>query len=317
MDLRLVGYFVAVVDHGGITKAAQSLYIAQPSLSQAIRNLERQLGVHLFDRSGRRLTLTEDGASFLVAARKILRDVEHARSKVHAVREGVTGRLELAALATLAVDPLPELASRLRREHPGILLNVIDPGGSAGVVTEVREGRAELGLTDLPVKTETLLSAPLGTQEIVLVLPPDMAADLPDPVPLRAVARIPLVMEPTDTTTRTLINDALDAAAGYIAVECAHRQAIWELVRHGAGATFLPRPLAENELKDVVVRSTVPEIRRSIGVVFRSGPLSPAALAFLELAGVSPPVATIEPARRRPGPRATTTSRRTPGRTPG
>src|SRR5215207_766003 len=317
VDLRLVAYFVAVVDHGGITKAAHALYIAQPSLSQAIRNLERQLGVQLFDRSGRHLTLTDEGASFVEAARKILRDVDHARSKVHAVRDRTAGRLDLAALATLAVDPLPELASRLRNRFPGILLNVMDPGGSAGVVNEVRQGRAELGLTDLPVKSDTLLSRELATQEIVLVLPPEMAPQLPDPVPLGAVARIPLIMEPADTTTRTLIDDALQAAVNYVAVECAHRPAIWELVRHGAGATFLPRRLAENELTEVVVRSTSPAIRRSIGLVFRPGPLSPAAQAFLDVAGVMPSATRSEPTRQTPARRATTPTRRTPGRTRG
>ena len=82
MDLHLVTYFVAVVDHGGITKAAQSLYISQPSLSQAIRTLERRLGVTLFDRTGRRLELTEAGRKLDVAARRILADVDRARSKV-------------------------------------------------------------------------------------------------------------------------------------------------------------------------------------------------------------------------------------------
>lgn len=288
VDLRLVAYFVAVVDHGGITKAAHALFIAQPSLSQAIRSLERQLGVKLFDRGARGLTLTDEGASFVEVSRRILDDVAHARSKAHAVRDRVTGRLELAALATLAVDPLPELAHALRARFGGIMLNVIDPGGSVGVVNEVRQGRAELGLTDLPVKSDTLHSRELATQEVTLVLPPDMAVELPDPVPLTAVAEIPLVMEPADMATRTLIDDALQAAIGHVAVECAHRPAIWELVRHGAGATFLPRKLAERELTDVVIRSTVPELRRSIGLVFRPGPLSPAAEAFLEVAGVMP-----------------------------
>lgn len=288
VDLRLVAYFVAVVDHGGITKAAHALFIAQPSLSQAIRSLERQLGVKLFDRGARGLTLTDEGASFVEVSRRILDDVAHARSKAHAVRDRVTGRLELAALATLAVDPLPELAHALRARFGGIMLNVIDPGGSVGVVNEVHQGRAELGLTDLPVKSDTLHSRELATQEVTLVLPPDMAVELPDPVPLTAVAEIPLVMEPADMATRTLIDDALQAAIGHVAVECAHRPAIWELVRHGAGATFLPRKLAERELTDVVIRSTVPELRRSIGLVFRPGPLSPAAEAFLEVAGVMP-----------------------------
>ncbi|GAA2430508.1 hypothetical protein GCM10010191_50120 [Actinomadura vinacea] len=284
MDLRLVGYFVAVIDHGGVTRAAEALYVAQPSLSQAIRSLERQLGTQLFDRSGRRLTLTVDGRAFLGPARRILADVENARSRVHAVRDLATGRLEIAALSTLSADPLPELTSGLRRRHPGVLVTVLDPGGPSGVVSQVRQGQAELGLTDFPVKTDMLSTRELWEQEIALVLPPDLAAALPDPVPLDAVAEIPLVLESSAAGGRTPLDDALGRAIDFVAVECAHRQAIWELVMHGAGATFLPRRIAETELANVAVRSTVPQVRRTVRVVFRPGPLSPAAAAFLDVA---------------------------------
>jgi DNA-binding transcriptional LysR family regulator len=293
VDLRLVAYFVAVADHGSITRAARALYIAQPSLSQAIRNLEGQLGVQLFDRAGRTLRLTPDGAALLEDARQIMADVDNAKAKVHAVRDRAGGRLDIAALATLSVDPLPGLANELRREFPRIQLNIFDPGGSAAVVNAVRHGTAELGLTDLPCRSETLHSVELGSQEIALVLPPDLAAELPDPVPLPAVAQVPLVIETADT--RSLPDELLDAVTGCVAVECAHRAAISELVQHGAGAAFLPRKVAETELTGVVVRSMVPEMRRSIGVVFRPGPLSPAAAAFLETGeSLHPPASELD-----------------------
>jgi DNA-binding transcriptional LysR family regulator len=95
------------------------------------------------------------------------------------------------------------------------------------------------------------------------------------------VARIPLVVETADS--HTLPEELLGAAS--VVVECAHRAAIYELVQHGAGAAFLPRRFADMELAGVVVRSTVPRMRRSIGLVLRPGPPSPAAAAFLEAAG--------------------------------
>ncbi|MVZ99925.1 LysR family transcriptional regulator [Actinomadura sp. LD22] len=279
MDLRLLRYFRVVVDQGSITKAAEALYIAQPSLSQAIRTLERQLGVQLFDRSGRRLVLTAAGKSLAAAARTIESDVERARAAVRAVRDLGGGRLELAATATLEVDPLPELAGRLRREHPGILLSIVSPGGAVQVVDEVRHGRAEIGLIELPARTETLRIRRLKTDEITLVLPPALAEGLPDPVPLDAVAAVPLVIADVDAAT-------MPVPGCQVAVECAHRQAVWDLVRLGAGATFLPRHLAETQLRDVVIRSLCPHLEQDIGLVFRSGELSPAARAFMGVAGV-------------------------------
>lgn len=156
VDLRLVEYFVAVIDHGGITKAAQALYLAQPSLSQAIRNLERQLGVELFDRSGRHLKLTSDGVAFAGPARGILADVERAAAKVDSVRGLGAGRLEVAAVSTLAIEPLPELTARFRSRHPAVLVDVLDPGNPPEVANQVRRGQVELGLTPLPVRSDTL-----------------------------------------------------------------------------------------------------------------------------------------------------------------
>lgn len=316
VDLRLVEYFLAVVDHGGTTRAAQALYISQPSLSQAIRTLERQLGVTLFDRSRRHLVLSPDGEAFTGPARRILADAEHARSRVRSVRDLASGRLEIAAVATLTVDPLPDLASALRASHPGIRLIVLDPGDTPGVLGEVRRGRAELGLIDRPVPDGSLPVRELWDQEMALVLPPALAAGLPDPVPLAALAGIPLIVELSGSPSRAV----LEAELGDLVdprVECAHRQAIGELVVHGAGAAFLPRRIAEGELRDVVVRSTVPPIRHTVRVVHRPGPLSPAATAFLHAAelirdGHSPP-----PSPRTPAPPGTTPPGRTRDRTTG
>lgn len=313
VDLRLVEYFVAVIDHGTITKAAKALYIAQPSLSQAIRALERQLGVELFDRSGRQLSLTPDGEAFAAPARTILADAERAKTKVQAVRDLDTGRLEISALATLSVDPLPALTSELLTEHPGLMTTVLDPGSPAGVVDQVRRGHAELGLTELPVQSGTLQTRELWDQEIALVVPPSLAAGLPDPVPLEEIAGIPLVTEFSDTSSRPTGDEALEALTEHVAVECAHRQAIWDLVMHGAGAALLPRRLAETQLRDVEVRSTLPPISRTIGFVFRPGPLSPAASAFLGIAEITRQERSREPIPRTPAQRAKAPKRRTRG----
>ncbi|MFC5744379.1 LysR family transcriptional regulator [Actinomadura rugatobispora] len=282
MELRLIEYFVAVVDHGGVTRAAQALYIAQPSLSQAIRTLERRLGVELFERTGRGLVLTRDGEAFTVPARRVLADLAHARAEVRDVARLGAGRLEIAALAALALDPLPALTAGLRGRHPGLLVTVLDCGGGPDVTSKVRSGEAEIGLLELPAATGALRTVELWAQETVLVLPPELAAGLPDPVPLHAVEDLPVVVE------------SGAPPAGRVVVECVHRQAVWELVRHGAGAAFLPRGFAEACLDDVAVRATLPAIRRRIGLVHRPGPLSPAARAFLDVAAQA--IAAQEPA---------------------
>lgn len=289
VDLRHVEYFLAVIDHGGVTRAAEALYVAQPALSQAIRHLERELGVELFDRTGRGFMPTRAGRSFVGPARRMLRDMARVESAARDVRDLRQGRLDIAAIASLAVVPLATLAGEFHRRHPKIVLNLTDPGGSADLVNDIRRGRAEIGLTDLPVAGDTLLTHELGAQEIALALPPELAEALPDPVPLAAVSEIPLVRLTEEPSNRTLLKEELRGIGLNIAAEASHRQAVWQLVVHGVGATFLPRVLAEAELDHVVVRATEPAVHRRVGLVYRPGPLSPAAAAFLALAAEPSP----------------------------
>ncbi|MHA4853818.1 LysR family transcriptional regulator [Rhodococcus sp. MSC1_016] len=281
MDLHLVTYFVAVVDHGGITRAAQSLYISQPSLSQAIRTLERRLGVTLFDRTGRRLELTEAGRTLDVAARRILTDVERAKAKVAAVRELESGRVDVVTYSAFSIDPIVGLVRRFRRQYPRITVRIIDSDGPTGVLGALRRGEAELGVIDLSVDHSALLSVPIGEQELVLAVPDQLAAALPDPVPRSALRQVPLIQDLGDKSDAALIFELLGENTDNVVVDCSHPSATWDLVQRGAGATVLPRVVAEQELRGVTIRSLSPRLTRPVGLVQRSGPSSPAAAAFV------------------------------------
>ena len=118
MELQQLRYALAVVEHGTFTAAAEACFVAQPSLSHAIRTLERDLGVELFHRIGRRAQLTSAGEAFVPAARQVLRAVDAVRAEVGAVVDLITGRLDLVALPTLAVDPVATLVGAFRKALP-------------------------------------------------------------------------------------------------------------------------------------------------------------------------------------------------------
>lgn len=283
MDLHLVTYFVAVVDHGGITRASRELYISQPSLSQAIRSLERRLGVDLFDRSRRQLELTEHGRTFEVFARRILSDVDRAKASVETVRTLRAGRLDLVAHSSLSIDPMVPLVSRFRRAHPQVMVNIIGTDGPLGVLNALRQGVAEIGITDLSVDTASLRAWPICEQEMVVVLPPALASGLANPVPLEEVSRLPLVADMSDKGTRAGIGAIGEKAFEHVVVDCENTIGVWNLVAKGAAATILPKSVAEQELPSIEWRSTTPSLRRAIGAVVRQDALSPAAERFLEL----------------------------------
>ncbi|NMD64184.1 LysR family transcriptional regulator [Rhodococcus sp. MS16] len=286
MDLHFVTYFVAVVDHGGITKAAQSLYISQPSLSQAIRTLERRLGATLFDRTGRRLVLTDAGRTFDLAARRILADVERAKAKVTAVRELEFGRVDVVSYSAFSIDPMVELVRRFRANFPKIVVRVLDTFGPAGVDTALRRGSAEVGVTDLSIGYEGLVTAPITTQEMVLAthvsLSDRLVKPLVDPVRRDVLHALPLVVDLGDQSNQ--FRSLLSAGAENVVVDCVHPVTTWELVRRGIGATVVPRKVAQQQMKDVLAFSFDPPLARDVGLVYRAGEQSPAAAAFIATA---------------------------------
>ncbi|MFE0749726.1 LysR family transcriptional regulator [Gordonia sp. NPDC058843] len=281
MDLHLVTYFVAVVDHGGITKAAQSLYISQPSLSQAIRTLEKRLGVSLFDRTGRRLELTEAGRKLDVAARRILADVDRAKAKVDAVRELRAGRVDIVTYAAFGVDPVVNVVRLFRERFPRLSVRVVSTDSPSGVLSALRSGDAEIGIMDSTAEHATFTAIPMAEQELVVAAPAPLVDALPDPMPHSAVRSLPLVIDHSDPITAALLGGLLDDGGKNVVVDCQLPSAVWSLVKKGTGATVLPRTVADRQFAGLRRLALDPPLRRPWGLVLRSGLPSPAALAFI------------------------------------
>jgi DNA-binding transcriptional LysR family regulator len=287
MDLRQVEYVLAVVEQGSFTKAAASVDVSQPSLSDGIGRLESELGVRLFHRLGRRVELTDAGRAFVGPARQLTRDRDAVFESVATVRDLHSGTLDIVALPTLAADPLGRLVGGFRKANPGIAVRIAAPEDDGAVVAMVLDGRSELGLTELRARREELVGVSLERQELVAVCPPRTRLAASGRLPVARLRGMPLVTTPPGTSTRDLLDRAL-ASAGVdplIAVETSQREAIAPLVLSGAGTSFLPARLAEAlAAQGAVVARLVPTLTRTIGLVHRASPLSPAARAFVELA---------------------------------
>jgi len=304
MDLRQLGYVVAVVDHGTFTEAARVMQVAQPSLSQAIRSLEVELGTELFQRSGRQVRLTAAGEAIVAPARQALRDAATARAAVEEVIGLRSGRLDVVSLPTLAVAPAAELIGRFRLAAPDVSVSLREAEINGELPGFVRDGHAEIGFAELPVTTPDLEQHELERQDYVAVLAPEVVVEsLPDHrLSLTTLARLPLITTPVGTSTRRQVDEAF-ALAGQVprvVVETDHREAIAPLVLAGAGISLLPRSVAEDAVRlGAVSREITPRISRRIGLLHRTGPLSPAAQAFVALALPDAPAGRGRPRARR------------------
>jgi LysR family transcriptional regulator, carnitine catabolism transcriptional activator len=285
MELQQLRYALAIADNGTFTAAAAACYVAQPSLSHAIRNLEAELGVGLFNRIGRRVTLSAAGEAFVPAAREVLRTLETLRANVDAVAGVTAGRLDLVALPSLAVDPVTPLVGAFRAAHQGVTVRLAHPDDTSDLIDLVRCGDSEVGITELPISAADLASRRLGRQELVAIFPP--GSPRRGRRDLTELTQHPLVTQPAGTSTR----DALDAAFSAlglsirVAVETDQREAIVPLVLAGAGVGVVPRPMATVAQRQGAVTSPLqPALWRQLGLVHRNATLSPAARAFIDIA---------------------------------
>lgn len=286
MERKQLEYFLAIASHGSFTSAANFLRIAQPSLSYSIRVLEREIGAPLFRRLGRGVSLTPMGEALVGPARQVLKDFTRVQTVAQQVTGLVSGRLDIIAVTTLAVDPLASFGGEFRKRYPGIELSIVDPENAAAVIDVVRRGHCELGLTEHGISTEGLEVLDLPEQEVLAVLPPESIPPASGALSAKEFARLDVVTTPLGTTTRSVLDGVLDrvGAPARIAVEITHRAAIVPLVLAGAGATLLPRSLARDAaaLGAVVVRLNPPLTRRGV-LVWPPSSLSPAAQAFVDL----------------------------------
>jgi DNA-binding transcriptional LysR family regulator len=287
MDVREIGYVVAVADAGGFTAAAGDLFVSQPALSQAVRKVERELGVELFVRAGREVRLTAAGEAFVDRARPLLRDVEGLRGAVDAVAGLRTGRLDLVCLPTLSVEPMVDLVGAFRVAHPGVTVRLAEPEDVADIEARIRTGRSEVAITEAPRSvTSDVVVHVLGEQEIAVVLPPGMRRRTRR-VGVAELADVPLIATPVGTSTRRLVDDAFAAAGASpsIAVETGHREAVVPLVLAGAGATFVaPAARRAAAAAGAATATLDPPLVRTVALLHRPPPLSPAAQAFVDLA---------------------------------
>lgn len=168
MELHQLRYMVAVADTGNFTRASERCHITQPSLSQQILNLEKEVGHKLFHRLGRKAVLTEAGATFLERARLILFDVEDA-IKVLKDSPSLDRVITVGAVPTIAPYLMAPLIERCRETHPNLTVHLREDF-RADLTRAVLEGELDLAVVTLPIREVRLSVEPLLTESLLLVV---------------------------------------------------------------------------------------------------------------------------------------------------
>lgn len=294
MELRQLEYLIALADHGQFTRAARSVHVAQPSLSQQIAKLEREVGAKLVERGPKGITLTDAGEVLTVRARRALAELASAGDEIDSLVDLRRGRVSIGAMQTLGPIDLPQLLSEFHGSHPGIELAVREAlSEDLGELLRTDQiDLAFLSITDRVYAGEDLVTLTMATERLVAVFPPGHRLAGRKRVRMRELEEERFIAFRDGASLRHILIVAA-SAAGFeprIAFESNEIPRILSMVSRGLGVSLMPEDDAKaSDLPLAAVAVTEPRVVRDVTLAWRDGrQLSPAAAAFLDMVRAYP-----------------------------
>lgn len=280
---------MTVARERSFTQAAAALHLSQSAISQQVAALEQDVGAALLVRSGRRVSLTREGAALLERAEALLADMESARRAIAAAQGRVAGDLRIAASLTIAGYVLPRPLTVFRRDHPDVRLT-LRVRNTEDVVRALIGGDVDLGLVEGAVSNRRIELEHLFDDELAVIAPPDHHFAALDEIQLEDLLGEPFVVREPGSGTRQVADDALaaagaDPAALRVVAELSGIDAQKAVVEAGLGVSIVStltirRELALGSLVARPVRGLT--IRRELAAATVAGlPALPAARALV------------------------------------
>jgi DNA-binding transcriptional LysR family regulator len=290
MDIRALRYFVAVVDHQSFSRAAEALYVTQPTVSKMIQQLEQSLDLILLERTGKRFTLTDAGNVVLQRGRALLAMHEEMGVELQDLQQLRRGDLRIG-VTQQAHAPLAPLLAAYHRRHPQIELKLFE-GGSQSIEADLRSGVLEMGtLLDHAANQDVWQefdSFPLVRSPIYLLAPKDSAWRGRKRVKLHELADAAFIFYGEGFALNDIIADACQRAG--FTPRISSRSGQWDfvasLVRLGVGITLLPKVFCDtlDQGQFSIAKLDEPALDWKLMLAWRrGGHLSFAARAWLEL----------------------------------
>jgi DNA-binding transcriptional LysR family regulator len=285
VTFRQLRVFTEVARHLSFVRAAEALHLTPPAVTMQVKELESAIELPLFDREGRKVSLTTAGEYFLVYAKRLLttlKDADDAMARFRKLEQGVLG----VGMVSTAKYFVPRLLTRFREEHPGIELKLQVCGNRDQLVGLLQQGEVDLGIMGRPPKELATRAEPFAAHPHVFVAPPGHPISAIGHPPVTAVAQYPLIVREAASGTRALMDRffADHRVEPRIAMEMPSNETIKQAVIAGMGLSFLSLHTIGLELKcgliELVHVEDTPIVRTWNVVHMQSKLLSPAAEAL-------------------------------------
>ncbi|MDE3074549.1 MAG: LysR family transcriptional regulator [Chloroflexota bacterium] len=284
MEMRQLEYFVAVAEEANFTRAAAKVHVAQPGVSAQIRQLERELGEELLDRSSRTVRLTKVGAAVLPYARAVLASADGARQAVDELTGLVRGHVAVGMVTACSAVELFDLLAGFRQRHPALAITLTE-GNSDGLIGGLLNGELDLAWIGLggapPAGLETQVVA---DEPLVAAVAHNNELAAKTNIALPELGGYPLISLPRGSGLRQALDEASAAARfqPHIAFEASSPAVVAQLAARGLGVAILPESSvgASSELKALTISN--PTLRARVELAWRAeGPITPAARVLI------------------------------------
>ncbi|WP_146589855.1 hydrogen peroxide-inducible genes activator [Puniceibacterium confluentis] len=277
ITLKQLRYFEALARHGHFGHAAEASAISQPALSVQIRELEAGLSVSLFERGPRSVRLTPFGSEFAIRAREILRKVDELDDLARLSQGGLSGRLRIGVIPTIAPYLVPAMIRSLTRNWPSLDIHIRETT-TPKLIAELEEGHLDTAIVALPVSEPSLTEVALFTEAFVLVRHwDDGGRPMPDRESLREM-RLLLLEEGHCFRDQALSFCDIAAGRAKYGLDASSLSTLVQMVGAGIGVTLLPEMAISAEARSapvVIGRFEDPQPTRTVGMIWRkSTPLA-------------------------------------------
>ncbi len=290
VNLELYRVFYIVAKCGSLTRAADELFISQPAVSQAIKQLEGQLGMPLFNRTHRGMELSEQGGKQIFSiVEQALAELDGAENRLREINTTATGTIRISASDTIFNYVLIDKIAQYHEKYPEVKLNLINC-----ITTEtielLKNNKCDIAFLNLPVDDkDCILSSVVMPLHDTFVAGRKYAALAEEVQPLRSMHDYPLLMLDANTVTRKAIIQFAHSIGVHLhpEIECGSLELMINLAKHGVGIACAPREYVTRELEEgslVEIRTDPALPARAVGIAFPKGqPVSFAVRAFFEL----------------------------------
>ena len=284
MELRHLTYFVAVAERLNFSRAAEDLHVAQPAISQQVRALEQELGISLFDRVGKRVSLTEAGRALLPHARQILSAVEAARNEIRERGTLKRGTVSLGAPPTVSAHALPTKITAFEQKYPGLDV-MLREAGTETLVALVEQGQLDMAIVSIDVLPPSVESTPFLEETYVLAVGAKHRLCKRKDINIAELSEESFIMFPQGYKLREVTMIAC-RAAGFepkVALDGGGMQSALQFVAAGLGVALVPKLALTDTNNIFALHISDQNLHRTLGLVWRKGThLSPAARALRE-----------------------------------